>query len=105
MFKKLKYVSSKLNYELIIWVAALIYFFFLNPYVSHFSICPLNNLGLSDYCLGCGLGKSLTHLMHFHIKDSFYAHPFGVLVFFILLYRIFKLLKYQIIMFKGAQQW
>lgn len=57
---------------------------------SHFTICPLSGLGF-EFCPGCGLGKSIHHLINLNFSDSFQAHPLGAAAFLILLHRIILL--------------
>lgn len=79
------------NLELIIWVFALFYLFFISPEASHFSLCPIKNLGFS-FCPGCGLGHSAHHAMHLNFETSFSQHPLGAIAVLIIIFRIFKLI-------------
>jgi hypothetical protein len=63
---------------------------------EHFSLCPLANLGF-NWCPGCGLGRSLSHLLHGNFQESIRMHWFGIPALLILLYRIFILCKQEVI--------
>jgi len=97
IINKLKYffllLFKVITSELFIWTASLIFLaLFNNPYKTHFTICPLNNLGI-DYCPGCGLGNSISYLFYGDINNSIAAHPFGIPAIIILTGRIFSLMK------------
>jgi len=78
--------------EMIFWMAALIYLAGIDPGAEHMSVCMLKFLGVS-WCPGCGIGHSISYLLHGEIVQSFQAHWLGVFAFFILLNRIIQLLK------------
>lgn len=87
-FKKIFTIVSP---EALIWISGLTILAFIKvDYTSHFTLCPLKNIGI-DFCPGCGLGKSLHYLMHFEIEKSFSAHPLGIFAFAVLLNRIYEL--------------
>jgi hypothetical protein len=83
---------KRINIELIFWIAGLIYLAFMNPSESHFSLCPIKNLGFS-FCPGCGLGHSISYLFHGQIYESLHHHPLGVFALGVILWRIFQLIK------------
>jgi len=83
---------SKFPLELVIWLTALILLGLSSPGAHHYTLCLFSNLGLS-WCPGCGLGRSLSSLLHFDFMLSFQQHWFGIPAFFILLNRIFQLLQ------------
>ena len=89
----LKYFALWLWYkkEALIWIAALIFLAVNNPADKHYSVCPLDNLGIS-YCPGCGLGRSIGYFFRLDIKSSFLAHPLGIPAVFLLVYRAGKIL-------------
>lgn len=90
-------VFKIINPEVIIWSAALIYLAFLNDAdVTHFSICPLSNLGI-DSCPGCGLGKSITLFFNGDISGSFNTHLLGIPAVLILTYRIVSLVRFNLL--------
>ena len=81
----------KKHFELIFWIVSLIALFIMDPISNtHFSFCVFKFVGF-DYCPGCGLGHSISFLLHGKIKESFQAHPLGLFALPVLLYRIFQL--------------
>jgi hypothetical protein len=81
---------DKFPVEAIVWIGGLIVVALSDPGVSHFIICPLNNLGF-DFCPGCGLGRSIGLLFRGELRESFAAHPLGIFAVIVLSYRIFQL--------------
>lgn len=85
-----------LSFELLFWIAALLLLATTSQTnaTAHqdFSLCPLANMGIT-WCSGCGIGRSLGHLLHGHIQESFRMHWFGIPALLILLSRIFILFK------------
>ncbi|MCU0356491.1 MAG: DUF2752 domain-containing protein [Cyclobacteriaceae bacterium] len=57
---------------------------------NHVAVCPLALSGL-DFCPGCGLGRSVSHLLHGQWRESWAMHPLGIPAFLILTYRIYSL--------------
>lgn len=99
----LKKYFKFIGFESLIWIAGLIYLAFFSPIdQTHFTICPLANMGL-DFCPGCGLGHSITQLFHGNFVDSFNTHPLGLFALIIILYRIYTLLKTNFINIKKAK--
>ena len=82
----------KLNIELFFWIGGLVYLAFMNPAETHFTLCPIKNLGFS-FCPGCGLGHSISYIFHGEIKESFYHHPLGGFALLVILWRIFQLIQ------------
>lgn len=90
---KLSDVYKLLGLEGIIWIVSLIYLAsFTESNQQHFTICPLSNLGF-DYCPGCGLGKSISLILHGNIFESFDFHLLGIPALIIILFRISQLIK------------
>jgi len=85
---------KQLNVELICWVSGLVYLAGTDPSHPHLSICPLKFLGFR-YCPGCGLGRSVSYLLHGSLLLSLQTHPLGIFAFLVLIHRIFILSKYQ----------
>jgi hypothetical protein len=84
-------MRKKLPFELIFWLGSLLFLAFTKTSVySHFSLCPLNNLGIK-WCPGCGLGRSIRSILHGNLILSFSQHWFGIPALFILIYRIIQL--------------
>lgn len=91
--KTLSEYRSLFNIEAFIWIAGLIFLYFINvDNLSHFTFCPFKNLGI-DFCPGCGLGKSIHYFLHLNFMKSLQTHPIGIPAFFILLNRIVFLFK------------
>lgn len=83
----------RIPFEAVIWLAALIVLTCYVPTENHFTLCPLSNLGF-DFCPGCGLGHSISLLLHGKIRESFDAHPLGIFAFIVLSFRILQLSKH-----------
>lgn len=81
------------NLEVLIWIAALVYLAIYNPYLrTDFTFCPLKNLGFT-FCPGCGLGRSISFILHGDLISSFKTHVFGVPALVILIQRIITLVR------------
>lgn len=79
-----------------IWIAALLYFaFFVNPFETHFTICPLANVGF-EHCPGCGLGNSISLFFHGYFTESFNAHILGIPALLIIFHRIYSIIKFNL---------
>ncbi|MGQ1947634.1 DUF2752 domain-containing protein [Geofilum sp. OHC36d9] len=92
---KIRYWLKPAFWEAWIWIAALIALAFTNPTgESHFSLCPIKNLGW-DFCPGCGLGHSIMWLFRANFSASFKAHPLGIPAVIILIYRIINIFTTQ----------
>ena len=82
---------KRINPELFIWPIALIGLWISSFYQeSQFSLCPLYNLGFEN-CPGCGIGRSIGHLLHGEIAISWRHHPLGVFAVLVILHRIYQL--------------
>lgn len=80
-----------LGAEPIIWASALLYLAIIDPSASGtFTLCPLHNLGL-PFCPGCGLGHSVSYLLHGDVTRSLEAHPLGAAAVVILMHHLFSL--------------
>ena len=79
--------------ELVFWVTALVLLATANSHEHHFTLCPLANLGYEGWCLGCGIGRSISHIFHGEFTESFAEHWFGFPALLIILYRIYILTK------------
>jgi hypothetical protein len=90
---------GQISFELLFWIIALVLLASsgLPDHTAreHFSLCPVANLGFS-WCPGCGLGRSLSHLLHGNFQESIQMHWFGIPALLILLYRIFILCKQEV---------
>lgn len=79
-----------------IWISALIYFaFFVNPFDTHFTICPLANAGF-EHCPGCGLGNSISLFFHGYFTESFNTHILGIPALLIIFHRIYSIIKFNL---------
>ncbi|MBE0569972.1 MAG: DUF2752 domain-containing protein [Ignavibacteriaceae bacterium] len=63
-----------------------------SPGETHFTICPLSNLGF-DFCLGCGIGNSISYIFRGDFITSFHSHPVGIFALFIITLRIITIIK------------
>ena len=92
-FQLLISLTQIIGLEAAIWGGALMYLAFINdPTIAHFSICPFHILGFG-FCPGCGLGNSVSYILHGEILKSFSAHPLGLFALIVLITRIVHLLK------------
>lgn len=79
-----------------IWIAALFYFaLIINPFETHFTICPLANAGF-QHCPGCGLGNSISLFFHGHFTESFNTHILGMPALIIIFHRIYSVIKFNL---------
>ena len=85
-----RYAYSQWPIEGFCWVGALVLLYFTNPHTHHFSLCPLDNLGIT-WCPGCGLGRSIALLMHGELQESIRMHWLGIPAFLIIVHRIYNL--------------
>jgi hypothetical protein len=93
LFDGIKKYSS---FELYIWLGSLIFLFssyYFNS-LNHFTFCPLSLSGI-NYCPGCGLGKSVSAILHGKIQQSFNYHYMGIPALIIILIRIKSLIKFK----------
>ncbi|KAB2908356.1 MAG: DUF2752 domain-containing protein [Ignavibacteriales bacterium] len=82
----LRFFRSSL-FEALIWIGALIYLALYNPVQeASFSFCVLDNLGF-EHCPGCGLGRSVSFLLHGDFQASWEAHKLGIFALIVLLFR------------------
>ena len=83
---------KRINIELIFWIGGLTWLALMNPSETHFTLCPIKNLGFL-FCPGCGLGHSISLIFHGQIKESFHHHPLGIFALVVILIRIFRLIR------------
>jgi Protein of unknown function (DUF2752) len=87
-------ISKIIGLEAAIWISALIFLAFINnPGHTHFTFCPIKNLGFR-FCPGCGLGNSISYLLHGDFYNSFLSHPLGSIALAVLIFRIIHLIKH-----------
>lgn len=83
---------TKIPLEAFMWIVGLSILFFLDPSQEHLSVCPFHQLGF-EFCPGCGLGRSISHLFAGEFSHSFHAHPLGFFALIVILSRIVQLIK------------
>ncbi len=76
-------------WEAAFWLSGFIFLALIDPSGAHLSICPLHYLEV--YCPGCGLGRSISYLLHGEVLASFQTHPLGVVATLILGHRTLRL--------------
>lgn len=85
--------------ELLFWITAMVLLAMNNishtDHADHFSLCPLENMGF-DWCPGCGLGRSISYLLHGELQQSIEMHWLGIPALMVLWYRIFILSKQEL---------
>jgi hypothetical protein len=85
-------LHRRLPVELFFWVAGLFYLASINPDGEGvLSLCALHAIGFP--CPGCGLGASLSYLMHGELTRAFASHPLGLFALPVIIHRIVVLLK------------
>lgn len=90
---RIKYVWLLFGLEALLWIIGVVYLIFIHiPGETHFTICPLANLGI-NFCPGCGLGNSISYLFRGNLIASFQSHPLGIFAFSIITFRIFSIIK------------
>ncbi|WEK19343.1 MAG: DUF2752 domain-containing protein [Candidatus Pedobacter colombiensis] len=88
-------IIKGLPFELIFWITALLLLGTADVHDhsgAHFTLCPLANMGLT-WCPGCGIGRSIAHLLQGNFGESFKQHWFGLPALLILCSRIVTLIK------------
>jgi hypothetical protein len=82
-----------IDLEMIIWISGLVFLALYNPATStDFTVCPFRLLGI-HWCPGCGLGHSVSYLLHGNVLRSWQCHPLGMPALGILLMRIVTLFR------------
>lgn len=80
-------------FELAVWAGGLIGLACTHLAAEgHLSLCFFKWIGVS-FCPGCGLGHSISWLLHGDIKQSLQAHPLGFFAAVVLIHRIYILIK------------
>ncbi|WP_311954640.1 DUF2752 domain-containing protein [Mucilaginibacter terrae] len=52
------------------------------------------------WCPGCGIGHSISWLLHGNLTQSFKAHYLGIPALAVIIYRVYCLSIYQLLTFK-----
>ena len=75
------------------WIGGLALLSFLDPARSPtFDLCLYKFIGV-DFCPGCGLGRSVSFLMHGEPVQSLNAHVLGPFALIVIIFRIIVLTK------------
>jgi len=91
--KNLQKIWSLIGFEAAAWILGLSFLIFIHfPGETHFTICPLANLGI-DFCPGCGLGNSISYLFRGDLISSFHSHPLGIFALIVIVLRIISIIK------------
>ena len=64
-------------FEPLVWLAALVFLFFINPTRPSFSLCVFKLLGFAG-CPGCGIGHAIHYALHLSFRQSVQAHALGI---------------------------
>jgi len=84
---------SLIGFEASTWILGLFYLLLIHiPGESHFTICPLSNLGF-EFCHGCGLGNSISYIFRGDFITSFHSHPLGIFALLVIAFRIITIIK------------
>lgn len=84
-------IIQRIPREAWIWALALVGLAIVGPSLEgHLSFCVPSMLGF-DFCLGCGLGRSISQAMHGNVQASWAAHPLGIITLGVLIGRIITL--------------
>jgi len=106
--KKVGPYLKLIEWEALMWIFALSYLLFINPYEQQiFFLCPFHNIGI-DFCPGCGIGRSISFFYHGDILHSLQTHPLGIIAFLLISIRIVSLTKRMLNNFhqlKRGSQW
>ena len=93
IINKLKNFWSLIGFEALVWILGLAYLLFIHiPGETHFTICPLANLGF-EFCPGCGLGNSISYIFKGDFIASIHSHPLGIFALLIITFRIITIIK------------
>lgn len=78
--------------EALIWLLALVFLAMYSPEESqHFTVCPLALAGFES-CPGCGLGRSVSYLLHGNLQASIQMHWLGIPATLLLAWRIISVI-------------
>lgn len=93
----------KNNLEALSWIAAIMILAGVDPSHSSFTLCPFNNLGFT-WCPGCGIGHSISWLLHGKWHKSLEAHPLGIFGIIVIIARIIRLTGYPVFIGKKSSK-
>ena len=98
--------ANRIPLELLFWLTALLLLGFAEVetggHKPHFTLCPVAYFGM-DWCPGCGIGRSISQLLHGNWKESLAQHWFGLPALLILLHRIVVLFRLAVRNNKGLK--
>ncbi|RAJ01603.1 uncharacterized protein DUF2752 [Chitinophaga skermanii] len=95
-------IISRIQPELCLWVFGIAALAITDPYTEGMSLCLAKFIGL-PWCPGCGFGHAIGFIFRGEIALSIQAHPLGIPLLAILLYRIFQLSNIQIQQFSAPK--
>jgi hypothetical protein len=95
--------KTRFPLELSFWVFSLLILALTEPNGVHYSSCPIAKLGWT-WCPGCGLGRSIIHLMHGNLSQSLRQHWLAIPALAIISYRIIQLSHQFILSLKTIKQ-
>lgn len=99
----MQHIISRIPLELILWTGGLTYLALIDPHGGLPQFCVYKLAGFSG-CPGCGLGSSVSHLLHGEFAASWESHPLGGLALGALVWRIVRLLGQQFATFKPEKK-
>ena len=85
-------IKKYFSFELSFWIIALIYLATIKPLQTHLPFCLFKNIGIS-WCPGCGIGRSISYLLHGDVIKSFQTHFLGTFALLVIVYRILQLIN------------
>lgn len=94
---------SRIPLELAAWAGGLTYLAVVSPHDGLPQFCVYKLAGFSG-CPGCGLGSSVSHLLHGDFAASWASHPLGSVVLAGLTLRIVQLIRLQLATFKPEKK-
>ncbi len=93
VYRTLSRLTAAIDLEMVIWISGLVFLALYNPATgTDFTVCPFRLLGI-HWCPGCGLGHSVSFLLHGDVVRSWQCHPLGIPALGILMMRIVTLFR------------
>jgi len=92
-FNSFSSAGKLIGVEATIWIAAIIFLALIEPAeFTHVTLCPFSAIGI-DFCPGCGLGRSVSYILHGDFITSLKIHPLGIFAILVLSTRVISLIK------------
>lgn len=92
---QIKAYIQRIHIELIVWPTAFVLLYFMDPAQNNgLSFCILKQVGI-PWCPGCGLGHSISFLLHGEWRAALKNHPLGPFAIVVLTYRTYQLIRLQ----------